>query len=96
LFSLNTCVMITKLTLTIEDEVIAQAKSYAQQRGQSLSKLVEAYFKILTNEKIDANQEELHPDVIALFGAIDVPQNFDWKKELTEAIEKKHGHEGIR
>lgn len=36
--------MNTKLTLTIEKEVIATAKAYAKEKGQSLSDLVENYF----------------------------------------------------
>ena len=43
--------MNTKLTLTIEKEVIEIAKEYAKDKGQSLSEMVENYFKILTSAK---------------------------------------------
>ena len=40
--------MNTKLTLTIEKEVIETAKEYAKEKGQSLSEMVENYFKLIT------------------------------------------------
>ena len=39
--------MNTKLTLTIEKEVIEIAKEYAKEKGQSLSEMVENYFKFV-------------------------------------------------
>ena len=42
--------MNTKLTLTLEKEVIEKAKEFAARQGQSLSSLVENYFKLLTFE----------------------------------------------
>jgi len=83
--------MNTKLTLTLEDEVIAHAKEYAQQRGQSLSKLVEAYFKLLTKNRKASVEQKLHPDVMALYGSVELPEDFDWKKELAEVVEQRHG-----
>lgn len=41
--------MNTKLTLTIEKEVIEIAKKYAKEKGQSLSAMVENYFKLIAN-----------------------------------------------
>lgn len=43
--------MNTKLTLTIEKEIIEVTKSYAKERGQSLSEIVENYFKLITDNK---------------------------------------------
>ncbi|WP_369817392.1 DUF6364 family protein [Pedobacter sp. Leaf41] len=40
-----TRVLITKLTLTIEDTVIDSAKKYARQKGKSLCDIVENYLK---------------------------------------------------
>ncbi len=39
--------MTTKLTLTIEQDVIKTAKIYAQKKGRSLSDLIENYLKTL-------------------------------------------------
>lgn len=37
-----------KLTLTIDESVIKQAKAYAKKQGRSLSAVVENYLKALT------------------------------------------------
>jgi predicted HicB family RNase H-like nuclease len=38
----------TKLTLTVEKEVIERAKSYAKSNGRSLSELVENFLESIT------------------------------------------------
>jgi hypothetical protein len=52
--------MNTKLTLTLEKDVIEKAKEYAAKQGQSLSSLVENYFKHLTikDENLEKKQME--------------------------------------
>lgn len=42
--------MQTKLTLRLDDRLIEQAKSYATQTGQSISKIVADYFRLLNVE----------------------------------------------
>lgn len=88
LFLNNTCDMTTKLTLTINDEVIRSAKLYAQSKEKSLSKLVENYLKSLamTTDKSPA----LAPEILKLKGKLKLPKNFDYKKELANAISKKY------
>lgn len=88
--------MSTKLTLTLEEEVIAKAKKYAMDRGESLSKLVESYFKLLTSKQSKTFEETLHPDVRALYGCLETAQDSDWKSEVTNALEEKYGEEGSR
>lgn len=83
--------MNTKLTLTIEKEVIEVAKKYAKEKGQSLSDLVENYFKLVTNTRGIVNEEELSYKVKKLRGIIKVNDGFDYKKELTEELSKKYG-----
>lgn len=43
--------MNTKLTLTIEQEIIKKAKVYAEEKNRSLSDIIENYLKILTKEE---------------------------------------------
>jgi len=43
--------MNTKLTLTIEQEIIKRAKEYAKGKNRSLSDIIENYLKILTKEE---------------------------------------------
>ena len=43
--------MNTKLTLTIQQEIIHKAKEYAKEKNRSLSDIIENYLKILTKEE---------------------------------------------
>lgn len=83
--------MNTKLTLTIEQEVIETAKQYASDSGQSLSDIVENYFKLLTRENRKVKPSQLSPRVKKLRGILKVDENFDYKKTLTEELVKKYG-----
>ena len=80
--------MTTKLTLTVEKDVIESAKVYAKQNGRSLSALIENYLKALIQK--ENPEEELSPKVKELMGSIKLPKGFDYKKELTEALSKKY------
>ncbi len=81
--------MNTKLTLTIEESVIAKAKKYARNKERSLSDLIENYLKALTNEDVKS-YEELTPVVKSLRGSFKIPENFDYKKELTNQLIEKY------
>lgn len=83
--------MNTKLTLTIEKEVIAVAKEYAKEKGQSLSEMVENYFKFVTVSRKKIKKEQLSSKVNKLRGIIKVDDNFDYKQILTEELSKKYG-----
>ncbi len=80
--------MTTKLTLTVEEEVIKKAKSYAKQTGRSLSELIEKYLETLTEEHQEAKQ--LSPKLRKLVGAVKLPADFDEEKELDAYFESKH------
>jgi len=80
--------MQSKLTLTVEQEVIVAAKNYAKEKGRSLSDIIENYLKnIVSSEK---NKPDISPKVKKLMGVIELPQDFDYKKTLSEEISKKH------
>lgn len=83
--------MNTKLTLTIEKEVIEIAKKYAKEKGQSLSEMVENYFKMVTNNRGVVQEEELSYKVKKLRGIIKTDKAIDYKKDLTEELSKKYG-----
>lgn len=84
----TTRVMTTKLTLTIDDSVIATAKEFAKNNGKSLSQIVENYLVTLTAP--DKMQEEISPRILKLMGAIELPEDFEYKKSFTEALSKKY------
>jgi hypothetical protein len=83
--------MNTKLTLIMEKEVIEVAKEYAKEKGQSLSELVENYFKLITVEKRKIESDQLSPKVRKLKGIIKSNEDLDYKKILTEELSKKYG-----
>jgi hypothetical protein len=83
--------MNTKLTLTIEKEVIEIAKEYAKEKGQSLSEMVENYFKFVTVNRSKIKEKQLSPQVRKLRGIIKAGGDFDYKKSLTEELSKKYG-----
>lgn len=80
--------MTTKLTLTMDDTVIDSAKKYARQKGKSLSGIVENYLKSISTH--EATTEELSPKVARLKGVIKLPEDFDYKKEIGNALVKKY------
>jgi predicted hydrocarbon binding protein len=83
--------MNTKLTLTLEKEVIEIAKKYAKEKGQSLSEMVENYFKFVTVKRMKVQEKQLSPRVRKLRGIIKVNNSFDYKQILTEELSKKYG-----
>lgn len=60
--------MQTKLTLRIDEHLIASAKRYARRNGRSLSRMVADYFAVLTSP--DQPPSELTPGVVKLKGAL--------------------------
>ena len=83
--------MNTKLTLTIEKDILEEAKIYARDKGQSLSDIVENYFKLLTKDNREIKPTQLSPRVRRLRGIISVEEDFDYKKVLVEELSKKYG-----
>jgi hypothetical protein len=88
IFEKNTRVMITKLTLTIEKDIIVRAKQYAKQTGRSLSDLVESYLEQVTRN--DSQTSTISPKLKKIVGAVKLPKHFDENKSLQNYYEKKH------
>jgi hypothetical protein len=80
--------MTTKLTLTIDDSVITIAKKYAKKNGKSLSDIVENYLMSLTSK--ESKEDKISSKVLKLMGVIKLPQDFDYKTELTKGLSKKY------
>jgi hypothetical protein len=80
--------MTTKLTLTMDDSVINSAKKYASEKGKSISDIVENYLKSITTQ--EETIVALSPKVAKLMGAIKLPDDFDYKKDIANALVKKY------
>lgn len=82
--------MSTKLTLSLEKEVIETAKEYAKEKGQNLSEMVENYFKFITVRKPKVEEKQLSPQVHKLRGIIKITEEINYKKILTEELSKEY------
>ena len=78
-----------KLTLSIDKKVSEQAKVYARKQGRSLSDLVENYLKSITTDQ-EEGYFSVSPKIKALRGVLKVPEDFDYKAELSDELEKKY------
>jgi len=83
-------IMNTKLTLTIEQEIIERAKNYAKEKNRSLSNIIENYLKILTKSERKQKVKKLNPIVSSLKGSFKMPKNIDYKNELRNRLEEKY------
>lgn len=82
--------MNTKLTLTIEREIIEKAKNYAKAKNRSLSDIIENYLKLLTQEEENSKKKKLNPAVKSLKGSFKMPKDMDYKKQIKERLEQKY------
>jgi len=88
--------MNTKLTLSLEKEVIENAKIYAKGTGRSLSEMVENYFRNLVSgsqndNKIEDKYGDIDPKVRKIIGRITLPDDFDMEKVREEHYKEKYG-----
>jgi hypothetical protein len=82
--------MDTKLTLRLRADVIERAKAYAHENHMSLSKMVESYLDRVTKQEVERGKPEITPLVESLLGVIDLPADFDYRKENRDFLEKKY------
>jgi hypothetical protein len=80
--------MDTKLTLRLNNSVIERAKVYARNNQVSLSKMIESYLDSVTKEK--DKKETITPLVESLSGVIELPVDYDYKKEYGDYIINKY------
>jgi hypothetical protein len=79
--------MDTKLTLKLDISIIEQAKNYAKDKNTSLSKLIESYLGKLV---VANDTHEVTPLVKSLSGVVDLPKNFNAKKEYKKYLLNKY------
>jgi antitoxin component of RelBE/YafQ-DinJ toxin-antitoxin module len=80
--------MNTKLTLRLDNNVIEKAKIYAKSHNVSLSKMIETYLDSLTSEK--DIKEAITPLVESLSGVMELPADYDYKKERADYVINKY------
>jgi antitoxin component of RelBE/YafQ-DinJ toxin-antitoxin module len=67
----------SKLTLSVDEDVIARAKRYASKRGVSLSQLVETYLDEVSEPRIPVNEPRLLRSVRGILKKADPRQYKD-------------------
>jgi hypothetical protein len=77
-----------KLTLSLDEKVIEEAKVYARNHQISLSKLIESYLSSLIEKKTD--DIEITPLVESLSGLVEIPHDFDYKDDYTDHLIEKY------
>lgn len=80
--------MDTKLTIKLNNGVIARAKRYARYRRTSLSRLIESYLDSVTKE--EPGDLEITPLVKSLSGVIKLPEDFNYRKERADYLIGKY------
>ena len=77
--------MDSKLTLKLDENIIARAKKYAAEKKMSLSRLIEIYLDSLTNDEKD--DFEISPFVKSIANGKQIPINIDEKKLKDDRID---------
>ena len=62
--------MPTKLTLSLEEKLIQQAKHYAKSQGKSVSQIVAEFFTVLSARSIDNTEIKAQPVTSKLLGCM--------------------------
>ena len=80
--------MNAKLTLSLDRDIIEQAKGFARTHHKSLSKLIEGYLRQVTNSNEASKQ--VTPLVSKLSGVIDAQKIGDHKSGYTDYLADKY------
>jgi antitoxin component of RelBE/YafQ-DinJ toxin-antitoxin module len=71
----------SKLTLSVDDEVISRAKRYANRQGVSISKMVEAYLAAVAEPATGAPEDT--PILRSVRGVLKSADVKDYQRHLT-------------
>lgn len=77
-----------KLTLSLDESVIENAKLFAKENKISLSKLIEGYLKSIIDNK--TKNVEITPLVKSLSGVVQLPEGFDVRDDYTKYLIEKY------
>lgn len=82
----------TKLTLSMEPEIVNRAKQYAKKRQISLSKLIQDYLDEVSRNKPEA-EDNISADVLSITGILKdkFPNDVDLKEVRYQYLKEKYG-----
>jgi hypothetical protein len=80
---------VTKLTLSVEEDVIEKAKSHAAANGTSVSSMFTRFVRSLDTTRKRPRRDA--PITRRLTGVLGWPPGRDYREVLTDALMEKHG-----
>ncbi len=83
--------MNTKLTLSIEKDVVVRAKKLATKRGRSLSDIVENYLRLITAGDLFQEEFKFSPKVKRFKGIFKTKEPVNYKEIIGVEIVEKYG-----
>jgi len=83
--------MKTKLTLSLDESVIDQAKAYAAAQQTSLSRLIEEFLRTHTSLKKPKAKVVVSEYVKSLATDAKLPKSYDLKREYAKHVAKRYG-----
>jgi hypothetical protein len=88
----NPAFAMSQLILTLDDNLLQAAREYTQQHGQNLEALVTQFLQATVQPvEVIPPARPLSPRIQRLFGAVQVPDDFDYKKVLDKAVQERYG-----
>ena len=81
----------TKLTLSMEPEVVYRAKEYAKKKNISLSRLIQDYLDQISKHTPEPD-DKINPDILALTGILKgkIPDDIDIIEEKYQYLKQKY------
>ncbi len=78
--------MNSKLTLSVNSEVIQRAKDFAKKSNRSLSEIIESYLDKISSNEDDTELKELSK----ITGIIELPEDFNEKEFIRDSKSSKY------
>jgi hypothetical protein len=84
-------IMLTKLTLTIDQAVVDQAKKYALKKKRSVSRIVEEYLENITlNRNAESELAYLKSPITDTLSGMFYDSGKPYREMLNEALAERH------
>jgi hypothetical protein len=88
--------MKTKLTLNVDDKIVARAKKASAKRKVSLSSVVEDYLDKFSERSLSPKEKSTEPPLLERIrkytkNAKPLQENYDYKKVWHDHLDKKYG-----
>ena len=81
----------SQLTLTLDDTLLVAAQAFAQRKGKQLDTLVAEWLQTVVEPAPATAKPVFSPEVQELIGSLRLPENFDYKTELGNALDERFG-----